>query len=314
MKKFCLFCAAVLLASFFLLQLALADGEGCAKYRPLNSDEKAWFGQFTILRSAVPTAPAGWELSDSSREYMAPGYGGIPEKVCSASPNYNLGINIYYQKKHNAADDATINRVAQMKPDPAKKAQIDRLIAQQTELAGRLGAAAVKQDLAEVDKLNAQLEPLNEQIKRSMDEMYAPQTQAIAVLEQDRNANVRITTNSTGSNCFGHPEVVDVPGAVAWRCAHENNYHVGSTDILDHARARMIVVFGQVDVRLDPWARRNREGQETADQSVTLNAMVDNKRPNKVQNLVVEIESDNPQRVATLYKGMKLDGLRTLLH
>jgi len=290
-----------------------ADGEGCASYRPLNAGERAWFAQFSVLREALPPAPAGWSLHHSSREYMAPGYSGVPERICAVGPNYGIDINVYFERANSAADDAALDQAAQIKPDAAKQAQLDQLLAQQTALAGQMGAAAEKQDMAALEKLRLQAEPLSDQIQRLIDDIHAPQQQAVDAVQRDRSASVRVSINSRGGTCFGRPEAVNIAGAVAWRCAHDNNYHPGSTDVLDPARASMVIVFGGASTQLDPWQRRTREGQEVADQSLTLSTPVDISKLMQVQNVVVEIESDNPERVAGLYQGIKLDRLRTLL-
>jgi len=252
-------------------------------------------------------------VSDYSRERMAPSYSGVPAQVCSAGPDYALGIDVGYQRNHSAADDAALNRAAQLKPDAAKQAQLDQLLARQNSLAEQLGAAAAKQDMATLDKLNAQMEPLSEQIQRLIDDIHAPQQQVADALQRDRSASVRVSVNSTGGTCFGRPEAVNIAGAVAWRCVHENNYYPGSTDVLDPARSSMLIVFGGASVKLDPWQRRTRKGQEVADQSLALSASVDASKPMQLQNVVVEIESDNPERVAGLYQGVELDRLRKLL-
>jgi len=293
---------------------ALADGEGCRKLRPPTAEEKAYFSKFSVLRSSLPAAPSGWSLGDANRGQMAPEFDGVPKELCSDSPNYSLGVSVYFQKEHNAADDALLRQAVQTKPDPAKKTQLDELLARQAKIAEQLGAAAVKQDMATVDKLNAQLEPLNAQITRTMDELYAPQTQLVAKLDHDRKASIRIAANTTGSSCYGKPEALRIPGAVAWRCTHEDSYSAGSTSILDPARASLIIGFGRFEVKKEHWIRRTREDKEIQDSSVILTTSLDPKRVMQVQNLIVEIDSDNPQRVASLYEGMKLDGLRKLTH
>jgi len=304
-----LFSAVVLCFILFPDRVA-ADGEGCRTLRPLTAEETAYFNQANVLRGLFPPAPPGW--TSEGQEQTAVDRS-IPKQLCSDGPSYSLGLSVQYLKQHTAADDAAIGRVAQIKPDPAMQARIDQLMARQTALAQQLAAAAVKQDMATVEKLDAEMRPLVEQTQRLMDAMYAPQARALEQIDHDRAASIRVQVNARGGTCIGGPETVSIPGAVAWRCAHENTYANGSTSVLDHARASMIIVLGNAREKIDPWTRRSREGVETQDRIVTLETPVDPARPLKVQNVMVEIESDNPERVAFLYQGLKLDGLRTLL-
>jgi len=310
MKTVASLCSAVVFCFILFPDRVAADGEGCRTLRPLTAEETAYFNQANILRGLFPPAPAGW-ASDGQEQTAVDR--SIPKQLCSDGPSYRLGLSVSYQKQHTAADDAAIGRVAQIKPDPAMQARVDQLMARQTALSQQLAAAAVKQDMATVEKLDAEMRPLVEQTQRLMDAMYAPQTQALAQIDRDRTASIRVEVNARGGTCIGSPETVNISGAVAWRCAHENSYASDSTSILDRARASMIIVLGNASVKIDPWTRRSREGVETPDRIVNLETLVDPARPLKVQNVVVEIESDNPERVASLYQGLKLDGLRTLL-
>ena len=309
MKKVNLLLSACLLSVTFCSADVSAD-EACT-YRPLNTNEKAFYSHFGVLQAAVPPAPDGWALSNG--EKLKPQYTAMPAKVCIEESHPDLSLDVYYERKPDAEkEDAILRRAMNAAPDKAQLDKIKPLQAKQMELAQQAAEAAGRGDLDTVDKLNAEMDGLAGQIKKMTDAMYAPQSRISAELERDRSASINIAVNSTGGDCNGNPQPINISGALAYRCAYDDGY-TSSGEVLDHASARILIVLGQAFTKIQNWPRLDRDQNEFTDHMLSIGVAYDSDHPFLIQNVVIRIDSDNPERVDSLYRGLRLEGLKDLL-
>lgn len=311
MYKVVSFIVAVLLCVFWTSDAAWADSD-CPKERPLTAAEQAFFGHFAVLRAAVPPVPAGWEFSPGSQKRMASDYNPAPANQCTAYPDHNLGLAVTYDRKTTQAEVDAATRASNVAPDPAQQEKIQKLMAQQEALLKSMQTAVQKGDNAAMQKLNAQAEALGKQLNAAQHKAYEPMIKATAAFSHDREATVELVVNGTDAHCYGNPEAVKIPDATAFRCANPDNFDTDG-NVVDPAAAQMIIILGQAATNIDGWTRHTRDGKAVPDKVVTVTPKVDANQPLKVQDVVVTISSDNAKRVAQLYQGLKLDGLRKLV-
>lgn len=310
MKRVLYLFVLILITATIYIDEVSADGGNCT-YRPPNKNEKAFFSQFAALRTAVPPAPDGWELRED--EKLDPKYTGIPEQVCNDDNEHALILDLFYERKPDREkEDATLQRAQNAASDKAELAKIEPLQAKQLELAKQATAAAEKGDFAMVDKLNAEIDVLVQQIQKIYDDLHALQSEITAELERDRTASIKITVNGAGGDCYGNPQPIIIPNAVAYRCAYDDGY-TSSGNILDHASARILIMLGQATMKTQDWPRLLRNQHEFTDHSIMLEATYDRAQPLVVHNVVILIDSDNPEMVDNLFRGMRLDGLKKLV-
>jgi len=302
--------AVSMISAILCIENVFADEANC-NYRPPNESEKVFYSQFTALQAAAPPAPDGWVLREG--EKLNPQYTAIPAQVCIEENHPELALNLIYERKPDRKkEDESIHRAMNASPDKAQLDKIKPFQAKQMELAQKAAVAAGRGDLNTVDKLNAEIDALAEQIKKMTDAMYAPQSEITAELERDRSASINIVINDSGGDCNGNPQPINIPGALAYRCAYDDGY-TSSGEVLDHASARILIVLGQAFVKKQDWPRLGRNKHEFTDQMLSIGVAYDRDRPLVVQNVVIRIDSDNPKRVDGLYRGLRLDGLKKLV-
>lgn len=309
---------AILPTSLLLLSITwnpgqvLADGGGPCTYRAPTAQERAFFASLTTLRAAIPPAPDGWMLRENA--LLDPRHEDIPRQVCDEYTEHPLAIDAVYERAHDrAAEDDAMRRAQGAAPDEAAlTAQIEPINAEIAKLTEQAMAAGGRGDFAAVDRLNAEVNVLSEKISKLFEATYAPQTAIVAEHQRDRGANLRIAVNQTREECHGQPQPIDIPGAVAYRCAHEEGY-TPSGGVLDPASARTLIVIGTATVTKQDWPRWARDQREFTDQMIFLVSNYDRDQPLKVQNVVIRIDSDNPKRVDGLFRELKFDALKGLV-
>jgi len=311
-KRIIFLLMAGLISLLLFIGQACADGSDNCTYRPPNPNEIAFFRNFAALRASVPPAPDGWELREN--EQLNPDFSGVPEQVCNESDRYALELDLVYQLVPNPdQDEAALRRAQDATPGKAAMAEIETLQARQMKLAEEATAAANRGDMAAVDKINVELDALSQHIQQKFDALYAPQAEITADLARDRSATIHIEVNGSGGDCNGNPQPIAISNAVAYRCSYDDGY-TSSGSVLDHASASILIVLGKAEVRTQDWSRLGSDQQEFNDQLLTLEAVYDRARPLMAQNAVIRIDSDNPERVEGLFRGLKLDALQKLVN
>lgn len=303
---------ASLVCATLFANAAWADFD-CPKMRPLTADEETFFRHFSALQAAIPPVPEGWRFSVDSQKRMTPGFSPAPTQQCAEYPDHNLGLAVTYRRITTQAEVNAAAKASAVAPDPAQEARVQKLLSEQQKLLKSMQTAAENKDTAAMQKLNEQAEALGKRLNAAQRQAYAPMMKAAATFSHDREARVDIAINAANANCYGNPEAVSIPGATAYRCTNETNYDTDG-NVVDPASAQMIIVLGRATATLDTWTRHSRDGKEVPDKDVTITASVDARQPLKVQDVVVTIDSDNAARVAQLYHGLKLDGLRKLIN
>jgi hypothetical protein len=309
MKRVILLMTAILLFTTFCVEAVMADVD--CTYRPPNAGEKAFYSHISVLQAAVPPAPEDWALRDD--EKLKPQYSVMPAQVCMEESHLDLSLQLYYERRSDAAkEDATLHRAVNAAPDKAQQDRIKPLQAKQMALAKQAADAAGRGEYEKIDKLNAEMDALAEKIKKMTDAMYAPQAQINAELQRDHSASIYIVVNGSGGDCNGNPQPINIPGALAYRCAYDDGY-TSSGEVLDHASARILIVFGQAFAKKQDWRRFGRDQREFTDQMLSIGAAYDKDLPLVIQNVVIRIDGDNPNRVDSLYRGLRLEGLKKLV-
>jgi len=310
MNRISLLKVFVLLALLLSTTRVLADSE--CTHRALTAAEKNFYGLFSKLRAALPKPPAGWRFSSSSQELMAAAYTGIPDHLCKESTGHWLTEVFDYERMDDGTEQATLQKAQALAPDPAKLAEVAKLNEQQAILTEQMMAASSKGDMAKLDKLGAESEALSKRVQKMMDQLYAPQTAALAGLDRDRSARVTITVNGKDAGCAGQPRSEKAAGAMVYHCAYDNGYTDGG-EILDPAAARVVMVFGKSVAQTSGWSRLDHEQHEFQDSDVAITMAYDESRSLVVQNIVVSIDADNAARVEQLYKAMSPERLQALV-
>lgn len=304
------FLSAVFLA-FATLFVADVFADMACTYRPPNASEKAFYSHFSALQAAMPSAPDGWELRNS--EKLNPQYSVIPKQVCIEESHPDLSLILYYERKVDSKkENEALRRAQNAMPDKAVLDKLKPLQAKQMELAQQAAAAAGRGEYDKAEKLRVEMDALAEQIKKKMDAMYAPQAQITAELQRDRSASIKIMVNGTNDDCNGNPQPINISGAVAYRCAYDDGY-TSSGEVLDHAAARILIVLGQAFDKKQDWPRLGRNQRAFTDQMLAIGVTYDRDRPLVIQNVIIRIDGDNPERVDGLYRGLRLDGLKKLV-
>ena len=313
MRQFLLL--VVLLVTGLLASRAFAEGCEEGQQRAPSAKEKAYYsGDFKVLRNALPKPPAGWQYSDADKEKLGPGYSGVPEYLCGSTQNYYLGLDMGYERPVSAADQAKLDAAMQAKPDPAKQKELEGLMAQQQALIEKSVAAAQKQDYKTVDALGKQSDALNVKLGKVQEEMNAGQSAAMATLQHDREAKVRIAINDAGdAACYGSPKPISVPGAIAYQCENPATFSSPGNQ-LDPPKGHVVVVFGKgTRVETDEWSRQDGQGQQHQDSDVVIRYTVQQNTTPAVQFVTVDVEGDDLARAMSLYKQMNLAPLAALV-
>ena len=311
MKKIVYLSYTLIISTTLFIGNVIADEYGVCTYRPLNKSETEFFSKYSILRSSVPTAPDGWSLRNTNN--TDPNYSGIPDQVCAESTEHKVTLNILYEKNADVQkDQGILNRAINAAPGKDDMSQIEALQAKQMELALQATTAAEKGDLALVDKINIEINAIVEEIQKKFDAMNAPSAEIAAEFERDRSASLVIAINSNGGDCSGNPQPVNIPGVTAYRCAYEKGY-TPFGEVIDHAFARTLVVIGKTTTKKQEWPRIDKDQREFTDHRLNIEAAYDRAQPLVVQNVVISIDSDNPERVDGLLRGLHLDPLKKLV-
>lgn len=303
--------------AFLFAGAAHAEGENadCSpKQFPLKPEEKAFFSRFTVLRAAVPKPPAGWQYSDDSKEVLAKDYKYLPASECDIS-NYYIGLDVGYSRPMSQAEMDKVGAAMQAKPDPAKQKKLDGLIAQQQALMQKMVAAAQKQDAKTMDALGKQNDALNAQIQATQRDMNAGSSAAMASAQRDREAKVHFAINDAAGDvtCYGNPQFLKVPGAIAYACENPATYS-SPGEILDNPRGRVVVVFGKgAEADVEEWTWRDSSDKEHKDHYVSIRTPLDPAVAIGVQYVIVSVEGDDLARAQSLYKQMNLKPLAALV-
>jgi len=294
-----------------------AFAEGCeGQQRAPTAKEKAFYtANFKVLRAALPKPPAGWQYSDADKQKLDPGYTDVPEYICSDYINYYIGLDMGYTRPMSEADSQKEMEAMQAKPDPAKQKELDGLMAQQQDLIQKTMTAAQKQDTKALDALSKQGDVLGAKIGQVQADMTAGQSAALAAIQRDREAKVRIAINDAGgASCYGNPKPMQVKGAfAAYQCENPATYSSPGNQ-LDAPRGRILVVYGAATLRTDDdWERKDDKGLEHKDSAITVDTQV-NQQSMVVQSIIVNIEGDDLARAQSLYKQMNLAPIAALLN
>jgi len=301
-----------------LLPAATAHAEGggdcSSKQFPLKPEEKAFFSKFTVLRAAVPKPPKGWQYSDDSKEVLAKDYRYLPASECDIS-SYSIGLDVGYSRPMSQADMNKVSAAMQAKPDPAKQKKLDARMAQQQALMQKMVAAAQKQDAKTMDSLSKQNDALTAQINATQQDMNAGSSAAVASAQKDREAKVRLSINDASGDvtCYGNPQFLKVPGAVAYACENPATYS-SPGEVLDNPRGRVVVVFGKgVQADVEEWTWKDTNDKEHKDHYVSIRTPLDPAVAIGVQYVVVNVEGDDLARAQSLYKQINLKPLAALI-
>lgn len=282
---------------------------------PLTAKEQAYYAaKFPVLRAAIPQPPAGWQYSDGSKDKLAPEYRDyMPEYNCGPS-NYYLSLGIDYERPMSQEDSDKEMAAMQAPPDPAKQKKVDDLMAQEQALMQKVGEAAQKQDYKAMEALGKQNDALGKQMQAAQADMNAGSHATIEAIQRDRKANLSISINGAAGSatCYGSPKALQVPGAAAYACEAPATYS-SPGEQLDPARGRIVVVFGQTEVKQYGWSRKDAQDKETQDRYVDIGFKLDDSHVPVVQNLVVNIEADDLARAESIYRQMNLKPLAALI-
>jgi hypothetical protein len=293
---------------------AEGGGDCSAKQYPLKPEERAFFSKFTVLRAAVPKPPKGWQYSDDGKEVLAKGYKYLPASECEIS-NYYIGLDVGYSRPMTQADMDKVGAAMQAKPDPAKQKKLDGLMAQQQALMQKMVAAAQKQDAKTMDGLSKQNDALTVQINALQQDMNAGSSAAMSSAQQDRQAKVRLAINDAAGDvtCYGNPQFLKVPGAVAYACENPATYS-SPGDVLDSPKGRIVVVFGKgVEANVEEWTWKDASDKEHKDHYVSIKTPLDQTITIGVQYVIVDVEGDDLARAQSLYKQINLKPLGALV-
>ncbi len=309
---------ASVFVSITLLSAAAAHAEGDAdcspKKFPLKPEEKTFFSHFTVLRAAVPKPPAGWQYTDDSKEALAKNYKYLPASECEIN-NYYISLDVGYSRPMSQADMDKVTSAMQAKPDPAKQKKLDGLMAQQQALMQKLMAAAQKQDSKAMESLGKQNDALTAQINAMQQDMNAGSQGAMDAAQRDRKAKVRFAINDAADDvsCFGNPQFLKIPGAVAYSCENPATYSSpGETS--DAPKGHIVVVFGKgIQADVEEWVWKDAGDKEHKDHSVSIKTPLDPAVVIGVQFVTVDIEGDDLARAQSLYKQMNLAPLAALV-
>lgn len=306
----------VLIAAGLSASTAFAEGCEEGQQHPPSAKEKAYYsGNFKLLRAALPKPPAGWQYSDADKEKLDPGFTDVPEWLCGSLQNYYIGLDMGYERPTTEADQAKLDAAMQAQPDPAKQKQLEKLMAQQQDLVQKSVAAAQKQDYKAMDALGKQSDALNAKLSQVQTEMNAKQTAAMAELQWDREAKVRIAINDAAGDttCYGDPKPLQIAGAVAYQCGSPATFSSPGNQ-LDPAKGRIVVVYGKgVQVQTDSWDRQDDQGQEHKDSYVILKYQTQQGTTPVIQYVTIDVEGDDLARAQSLFKQMNLAPLAALV-
>ncbi len=291
-----------------------AHAEGCESTpRPLTAQEKTFYSKFTVLRAVIPQPPAGWRFKDETKEKLGKDYSYLPSDYCPNS-GYFVGMKADYERPMTQADSDKEMAAMQAPPDPAKQKEMQDLTNQRVALMQQSMAAAQKQDMKTVEALGKQGDALDKQMQALQADMNSGSQTTIAAIQADRAASVSISLNSAvGTDCYGSPRSLTVPGATAYACEHPATYS-SPGEQLDAPMGRIIVVFGPAKLRTDDdWNRKDAKGKDTADKGVILDTPAEVHDSTSVGLIIVDITGDNLARAQSLFKQMDLKPLAALL-
>lgn len=301
-----------------LLFAAAAHAEGDAdcspKKFPLKPEEKAFFSKFAVLRAAVPKPPSGWQYTDDSKEILAKDYKYLPASECEIS-NYYIGLDVGYSRPMSQADMDKVTSAMQAKPDPSKQKKLDGLTAQQQALMQKMVAAAQKGDTKSMDALNKQNDALTAQINALQRDMNSGSSNAMASAQKDRQAKVRFAINDAAGDvtCYGNPQFLKVPGAVAYACENPATYS-SPGETLDSPKGRVVVVFGKgAEADVEEWVWKDADDKEHKDHYVSIRTPLDPAIAIGVQYVIVNVEGEDLARAQSLYKQINLKPIGALV-
>jgi len=305
----------VILFSGLSLASTLARAEGCEEgdQRPLTAAEKTFFAKFTVLRSAVPKAPAGWQLNDDSQAKMAADFDYLPDYQCGAG-NFYIGLGLTYQRPISQADSDREMAAMRAGPDPAKQKKVDALMAEQQAMMQKMMDAAQKQDYKAMEALGKQNDAIGKQLAAAQKDASSQSRATMDAVQADREAKADIAINNQGDVvCYGSPKVLKVAGAAAaYSCVAPAAFDSEGNQV-DPARAEVMVVFGKYAVQSYDWERTTSDGKTVKDSYVQMKPEWDDKAGTKIQNITVDLEGDNQVRAEGLYKDTNLASLQKLI-
>jgi len=305
------------LVLFLLLCLSanLAHADCDATITPVTAKEKAFYSsKFPALRAALPKPPAGWQYDDDAKNKLAPGYKDyIPSQNCGPSIYY-IGLGIDYERPMSQAEQDAEVAAMQAPPDPAKQKQLEAIMAKQQALIQQVMAASQKQDTKAMDALSKQSDALGNQMQALQQDMNSAGQAKVAAIEWDRKANVSIRVNDNAGDvtCYGSPKALPVPGAVAYQCWAPATYS-SPGEVLDPARGRVVVVFGNASVKQYDWDRRDAHDKQIKDSYVQIKFDTNNDDSMRVHNVVLDVSGDDLARAQSLYSQIDVKPLAALM-
>jgi len=297
----------------FSANLAHADCD--AAITPVTAKEKAFYSsKFPALRAAVPKPPSGWQYGDDAKNKLAPGYKDyIPSQNCGPSIYY-IGLGIDYERPMSQADQDAEVAAMQAPPDPAKQKQLEAIMAKQQALMQQVMAASQKQDTKTMDALGKQSDALGNQMQALQQDMNSAGQAKVAAIEWDRKADVSIRVNDNAGDvtCYGSPKALPVPGVVAYQCGAPATYS-SPGEVLDPARGRVVVVFGNASVKQYDWERRDAHDNEIKDSYVQIKFDTNSDYSMRVHNVVLDVSGDDLARALSLYSQIDVKPLAALM-
>lgn len=286
-------------AAMCVATIAHADGKICERgFRDSTPAERA--RMTTILetvKGALPPAPAGWQVT--GYEVIS-----VPTTVCRDEETrpWSYGISRTYNRvddyearqkimRDAAADTAT--ELAERQP------QIDALTAKMQALSTRQVALVQKGDMAGAQKINADMEKLQDEYKRVLEgsDSEARITAAGKESTRDQIMSISVRVNGmdqqVGSRAASLPPPAGATAAQRWTQAGDAANNAGDAATNDEGHA--LVLFGN-------WSRARTVPQWQG--APRANAV-----PTAAHVISVEVTGD-PSRIDPMLQAINFPGLR----
>jgi hypothetical protein len=233
---------------------ALADSPCYAGYRDTTAAERA---KMTVIletvKSAMPPAPAGWQIS--SGEDLS-----VPQSLCQdfAKVPFDYGFSRYYQNVDGAQqkqklfdEQAAIEAAAYKKKQPrleAIQAKMEKVSAQQV-------AVIQKGDFAGAEKFNAEIAKLQAEYQQVADEGNDPKRMEALSKEMNRDSELTIAIRVNPMSARVPPEAKPTTVPAGAKAAYR--WHVeDSSSSNDHALYHLGTWFKRPDGSFQPSVRQ----------------------------------------------------------
>jgi hypothetical protein len=281
-------------ATVFSAAIARGDGPCNAGFRDSTPAERARMTAILeIAKKSLPPAPAGWQIG---------GYEEITvvRSVCRDGENrpWNYGISRTYDRvdDYEARQKIMRDAAAYAAAEQAKRQpQIDALTAQMQQLSARQVALVQKGDMAGAQKINYDLEKIQNEYKKVLEggDSQARIAAAGKEMERDLHMSISVRVNETavqlGNGAANFPPPPGASVAQRWT-------RPATADMNEEGRA--LVLYGK-------WNRAGTATQWTA--APRANAV-----PTAAHVISVEVKGD-PARIDALLQGIDFKSLATAL-